>query len=89
MQEENSLGSQLFANQNPTSTQLGTIRSQTILEELCRHSPAQHATDKSGNAQKKQASVASKKATAKTKIFPWMKESRNKPKQAGWLFLNC
>jgi hypothetical protein len=85
MQEENSLGSLLFANQNPANTQSGTTRPPTILDELCRHSQlARHETGKSGNAQKKQANAVSKKATAKTKIFPWMKESRTKPKQTGW-----
>jgi hypothetical protein len=83
MQEENSLGSLIFANQNPTNTQSGTVLSQSRLEELCGHSQAQHETREDGNNQTKQAKAASKKTTANRKIFPWMKESRSKPKQTG------
>ena len=86
MQEENSLGSLLFANQNPTSTQSGTTLPQSTLEELCRHSQAQHETSK--DDQEKQANAASKKTKANTHIFPWMKETRSKPKPTGWLVLN-
>lgn len=83
MQVENSLGSLLFANQSPTNTQSGTTPSETGVEELSLDSQAQHGTTECGNNQQKEAKIDSKTTTANAKIFPWMKESRSRPKHTG------
>ncbi|XP_028410064.1 homeobox protein Hox-B3-like [Dendronephthya gigantea] len=81
MQEENSLGSLLFANQNPTSAQTETILPQIELDELRCHLRAEHETSVRGHKQEKQIKAVPKKTAANTKIFPWMKESRGRQKQ--------
>ena len=83
MQVEHSLGSLLFANQNPTNTQSATTLSETGGEELSLDSQAQHGTTECGNDQQKEAKIDSKTTTSNAKIFPWMKESRSKPKYTG------
>ena len=86
MQVENSLGSLLFANQNPTNTQSVTDHSRNKVEgiELGCLSQTQHETSEpTSNNHEKQIRTPSNNTTASTKIFPWMKESRNKPKQTG------
>lgn len=86
MQVENSLGSLLFANQNPTNTQSGITLPQNRNDEIRLNSQAQRETSEFtelGNNQQKQPKATSNNSTANTKIFPWMKESRSKPKQTG------
>lgn len=83
MQVENSLGSLVFANQNPTNTQSGTTLSEAGVEELSRHSQARNETTECGKKRQKEANDDSRKTTANAKIFPWMKEYRSKPKHTG------